>query len=70
MIILLHFVLVKTPVKDPNTGETKDKVTAFIVERGFGGVTRYNMSLTTYNFVLRKIYYISTHILLCIFQGC
>jgi len=30
----------KTPVKDPNSGETKDKVTAFIVERGFGGVTR------------------------------
>lgn len=27
------------PCKDPKTGEMKDKVTAFIVERGFGGVT-------------------------------
>jgi len=27
-------------MKDPKTGETKDKATAFIVERGFGGVTR------------------------------
>ena len=26
------------PCKDPKTGEMKDKVTAFIVERGFGGV--------------------------------
>lgn len=32
-------VFAKTPVKDDKTGETKDKVTAFIVERGFGGVT-------------------------------
>ncbi|CAH3025325.1 unnamed protein product [Porites evermanni] len=32
-------VFAKTPITDPNTGETKDKVTAFIVERGFGGVT-------------------------------
>ncbi|XP_074633021.1 very long-chain specific acyl-CoA dehydrogenase, mitochondrial-like [Acropora palmata] len=32
-------VFAKTPVKDEKTGETKDKVTAFIVERGFGGVT-------------------------------
>lgn len=32
-------VFAKTPVKDPKTGEMKDKVTAFIVERGFGGVT-------------------------------
>lgn len=30
----------QTPMKDPQTGETKDKVTAFIVERGFGGVTK------------------------------
>jgi len=29
------------PVTDPKTGVTKDKVTAFIVERSFGGVTRY-----------------------------
>lgn len=29
----------KTEVTDPKTGKTKDKVTAFIVERGFGGVT-------------------------------
>lgn len=32
-------VFAKTPVKDEITGETKDKVTAFIVERSFGGVT-------------------------------
>ena len=29
----------QTPVKDPKTGEVKDKISAFIVERGFGGVT-------------------------------
>uniref|UniRef100_W5NAS7 Very long-chain specific acyl-CoA dehydrogenase, mitochondrial n=1 Tax=Lepisosteus oculatus TaxID=7918 RepID=W5NAS7_LEPOC len=32
-------VFAKTPVKDESTGETKDKITAFIVERAFGGVT-------------------------------
>ncbi|KAJ3585265.1 hypothetical protein NHX12_013986 [Muraenolepis orangiensis] len=32
-------VFAKTPVKDPKTGETRDKVTAFVVERSFGGVT-------------------------------
>jgi very long chain acyl-CoA dehydrogenase len=32
-------VFAKTPVKDDVTGETQDKVTAFIVERSFGGVT-------------------------------
>ncbi|XP_014606877.1 PREDICTED: very long-chain specific acyl-CoA dehydrogenase, mitochondrial [Polistes canadensis] len=32
-------VFAKVPVKDPVTGETKDIPTAFIVERGFGGVT-------------------------------
>ncbi|KAJ8401725.1 hypothetical protein AAFF_G00376960 [Aldrovandia affinis] len=32
-------VFAKTPVKDEKTGETKDKITAFIVERSFGGVT-------------------------------
>ncbi len=32
-------VFAKTPVKDEVTGETKDSITAFIVERGFGGVT-------------------------------
>ena len=32
-------VFAQTPVKDPKTGETKDKVTAFIVERSFGGLT-------------------------------
>ncbi|CAF0951253.1 unnamed protein product [Brachionus calyciflorus] len=31
-------VFAKTPVKDEVTGEVKDKVTAFIVERKFGGV--------------------------------
>ncbi|XP_071566375.1 very long-chain specific acyl-CoA dehydrogenase, mitochondrial-like [Temnothorax nylanderi] len=32
-------VFAQVPIKDQKTGETKDKVTAFIVERGFGGVT-------------------------------
>lgn len=32
-------VFAQTPVQDPKTGKTKDKITAFIVERGFGGVT-------------------------------
>ena len=32
-------VFAQTPVTDETTGETKDKVTAFIVERSFGGVT-------------------------------
>merc|ERR1740128_634042 len=32
-------VFAQTPVKDEKSGEVKDKVTAFIVERGFGGVT-------------------------------
>jgi len=32
-------VFAKTEVDDPKTGQKKDKMTAFIVERGFGGVT-------------------------------
>jgi len=32
-------VFAKTAVKDETTGESKDKITAFIVERSFGGVT-------------------------------
>ncbi|KAI4897050.1 hypothetical protein NFI96_011398 [Prochilodus magdalenae] len=32
-------VFARTPVKDEKTGEVKDKITAFIVERSFGGVT-------------------------------
>uniref|UniRef100_A0A7N6AI18 Very long-chain specific acyl-CoA dehydrogenase, mitochondrial n=1 Tax=Anabas testudineus TaxID=64144 RepID=A0A7N6AI18_ANATE len=32
-------VFAKTPMKDPRTGEIKDKITAFVVERSFGGVT-------------------------------
>jgi very long chain acyl-CoA dehydrogenase len=32
-------VFAKTEVKDPVTGEKKDRMTAFIVERAFGGVT-------------------------------
>ncbi|XP_064293711.1 very long-chain specific acyl-CoA dehydrogenase, mitochondrial isoform X2 [Phalacrocorax carbo] len=32
-------VFAKTPLRDEATGETKEKMTAFIVERGFGGVT-------------------------------
>ncbi|XP_051925085.1 very long-chain specific acyl-CoA dehydrogenase, mitochondrial [Hippocampus zosterae] len=32
-------VFAKTPMKDPKTGEMKDKITAFVVEKSFGGVT-------------------------------
>ena len=32
-------VFAQTPVNDPKTGEVKDKISAFIVERAFGGVT-------------------------------
>lgn len=32
-------VFAQTPVKDAKTGKTVDKVSAFIVERSFGGVT-------------------------------
>lgn len=32
-------VFAKTSVQDPKTGEMKDKMTAFIVERDFGGIT-------------------------------
>uniref|UniRef100_A0AAY5ER11 Very long-chain specific acyl-CoA dehydrogenase, mitochondrial n=1 Tax=Electrophorus electricus TaxID=8005 RepID=A0AAY5ER11_ELEEL len=32
-------VFAKTPVQDKRTGEVKEKITAFIVERSFGGVT-------------------------------
>ncbi|KAJ8671553.1 hypothetical protein QAD02_002812 [Eretmocerus hayati] len=32
-------VFAQTPITDPRTGETRDKVTAFIVERSFGGVS-------------------------------
>uniref|UniRef100_V9KMZ2 Very long-chain specific acyl-CoA dehydrogenase, mitochondrial n=1 Tax=Callorhinchus milii TaxID=7868 RepID=V9KMZ2_CALMI len=33
-------VFAKTPVREEATGEVKNKITAFVVERGFGGVTR------------------------------
>ena len=33
-------VMAQTPVTNPKTGETKDKISAFIVERAFPGVTR------------------------------
>ncbi|XP_049715163.1 very long-chain specific acyl-CoA dehydrogenase, mitochondrial isoform X1 [Elephas maximus indicus] len=32
-------VFAKTPVKDASTGTTKEKITAFVVEKSFGGVT-------------------------------
>ncbi|KAL4659919.1 very long-chain specific acyl-CoA dehydrogenase, mitochondrial [Arapaima gigas] len=32
-------VFAKTPVKDEKTGAVKDKITAFVVEKSFGGVT-------------------------------
>uniref|UniRef100_A0A3Q3NQD3 Very long-chain specific acyl-CoA dehydrogenase, mitochondrial n=1 Tax=Labrus bergylta TaxID=56723 RepID=A0A3Q3NQD3_9LABR len=32
-------VFAKTPMKDPKTGEMKDKISAFVVEKSFGGVT-------------------------------
>lgn len=33
-------VFTKTPVKDEKAGEMKDKITAFVVERSFGGMTQ------------------------------
>ena len=36
-------VFAQTPVKDPKTGEMKNRVSAFIVERSFPGVSRYSM---------------------------
>jgi very long chain acyl-CoA dehydrogenase len=33
-------IVLQTPVKDKKTGEIKDKITSFIVERNFKGVTR------------------------------
>lgn len=33
-------VFAKTPVKDTATGAMKEKITAFVVERSFGGVTK------------------------------
>ncbi|XP_061921124.1 very long-chain specific acyl-CoA dehydrogenase, mitochondrial [Entelurus aequoreus] len=32
-------VFAKTPMKDPKTGQMKDKITALVVEKSFGGVT-------------------------------
>lgn len=32
-------VFAQTPVTDPKTGEKRNKITAFLVERAFGGVT-------------------------------
>lgn len=32
-------VFAQVPFKDPKTGDTKEKITAFIVEKEFGGVT-------------------------------
>lgn len=40
MVEIGGMLVFKTPVTDEKTGEIKDKVTAFIVERGFGGVSR------------------------------
>jgi len=39
-VLNYYFVFTQTPVYDSATGVTKDKVSAFIVERAFGGVTR------------------------------
>ena len=32
-------VFAQTPTKDPKTGEVKNKISAFVVERSFGGVS-------------------------------
>ena len=34
-------VFAKMPMMDEKTGQMKDKITAFIVERSFGGVTQW-----------------------------
>lgn len=41
-------VFAQTPTTDPKTGKTKNKVSAFIVERSFGGVTRSVMYIIMY----------------------
>ena len=33
-------VFAQTPITDEETGEVKNKMTAFIVERSFGGITK------------------------------
>lgn len=38
-------VFAQTPVKDEKTGQTKTKMSAFIVERKFGGVSVRKCSL-------------------------
>ncbi|XP_077645641.1 very long-chain specific acyl-CoA dehydrogenase, mitochondrial isoform X1 [Lonchura striata] len=35
----LFTVFAQTPVRDERSGESRDRITAFLVERGFGGVT-------------------------------
>ncbi len=53
-------VFAQTPMKDPKTGEMKDKISAFIVERSFGGVTRWAQFfltlLTFYHFRLFSVF--------------
>ncbi|CAG5929199.1 unnamed protein product [Menidia menidia] len=54
-------VFAKTPMKDPKTGEMKDKITAFIVERSFGGVdhaanrTQFGNKIHTYGAIQEKM---------------
>lgn len=62
-------VFAQTPVKDPKTGSVKDKVTAFIVERSFPGVTRLveNTCLDFLKFILvdrQKRKWVSKHLTL------
>lgn len=57
-------VFAKTPIKDEKTGATKDKITAFIVEREFGGVTNgppeKKMGIRCSN--TAEVYFDNTHI--------
>ena len=54
----------KTPVNDEKTGTTKDKMTAFIVERNFGGVSNgppeKKMGIKCSN--TAEVYFDNTHI--------
>lgn len=45
-------VFAQTPVEDPKTGVKTDKVTAFIVERKFGGVSHGK----TFKVIIRKVF--------------
>lgn len=42
---IIPIIVTQTPVADPKTGVKSDKVTAFIVERKFGGVSHGELQM-------------------------